>query len=226
MTPFHNFFFSPIMLLDVHTHHLPPLPETALWSCCMQDKDLPAFEQARWISPGIHPWYLSSGTLDRQAEWLGWLLAGDARVLAVGESGLDRLCGTPFDVQQEAFRISVSLSERYRIPLVIHAVKSFNELVACKKETNPSQPWIIHGFRGKKELAASLLRHGFYLSVGDKFNAEAVKIVPSGRLLAETDDKGCNISEVVRKLAEERGETCQALRTVLSLNAAHLFFKR
>ena len=186
------------MLLDVHTHHLPPLPETALWSCCMQDRDLPAFEQARWISPGIHPWYLSSGTLDRQAEWLESLLAGDARVLAVGESGLDRLCDTPFDVQQEAFRISVSLSERYRIPLVIHAVKSFNELVACKKE----------------------------LSVGDKFNAEAVKIVPSGRLLAETDDKGCNISEVVRKLAEVRGETCQALRTVLSLNAAHLFFKR
>lgn len=78
----------------------------------------------------------------------------------------------------------------------------------------------------EKELAASLLRHGFYLSVGDKFNAEAVKIVPSGRLLAETDDKGCNISEVVRKLAEVRGETCQALCTVLSLNAAHLFFKR
>ena len=155
------------MLLDVHTHHLPPLPETALWSCCMQDRDLPAFEQARWISPGIHPWYLSSGTLDRQAEWLESLLVGDARVLAVGESGLDRLCDTPFDVQQEAFRISVSLSERYRIPLVIHAVKSFNELVACKKEANPSQPWIIHGFRGKKELAASLLRHGFYLSVGE-----------------------------------------------------------
>ena len=204
----------------------------------MQDRDLPAFEQARWISPGIHPWYLSSGTLDRQAEWLESLLAGDARVLAVGESGLDRLCGTPFDVQQEAFRISVSLSERYRIPLVIHAVKSFNELVACKKEANPSQPWIIHGFRGKKELAAppgtEIYRvntaypgiHTINLSVGDKFNAEAVKIVPSGRLLAETDDKDCNISEVVRKLAEVRGETCQALRTVLSLNAAHLFFKR
>ena len=116
----------------------------------MQDKDLPAFEQARWISPGIHPWYLSSGTLDRQAEWLESLLAGDARVLAVGESGLDRLCGTPFDVQQEAFRISVSLSERYRIPLVIHAVKSFNELVACKKKRILPSPGSFMDSAGKR----------------------------------------------------------------------------
>ena len=184
----------------------------------MQDKDLPAFEQARWISPGIHPWYLSSGTLDRQAEWLESLLAGDARVLAVGESGLDRLCGTPFDVQQEAFRISVSLSERYRIPLVIHAVKSFNELVACKKETNPSQPWIIHGFRGNGILAAQLLRFGFYLSFGARFQPEAVQAAWPGHLFTETDESSIPIHSIYKSIADALGITLAELSTQIARN--------
>lgn len=96
-------------------------------------------------------------------------LSSNPRVVAVGEAGLDKLCDVPLPLQQEAFQAAIELSEKYRFPLLIHAVKATVELLVFQKKHRPTQPWIIHGFRGKKELAEDLLRHGFYLSFGKKY---------------------------------------------------------
>lgn len=138
------------MLLDIHSHHLHEKPDTTIWSCSMKDRHSPDFSRAVWISAGIHPWFLSDNDMEAQIKWLESVLSSDRRVLAVGEAGLDKLCQTPFDVQQKAFNASIRLSEKHRLPLIIHTVRCFNELIALKKEVRPSQPWIIHGFRGKK----------------------------------------------------------------------------
>ena len=211
------------MLLDIHTHHLPEQPETALWSCCMKDRNQPEFSQARWISAGIHPWFLTMRDLPMQLAWLESLLSTDSRVAAIGEAGLDKLCSTPFETQIQAFKAVIGLSERYRLPLIVHAVKCFNELIALKRETEPSQAWIIHGFRGKKELAHSLLRQGFYLSVGEKFNPETVKAIPEEFLLAETDESRKDIRTLVRQMADIREEPYDMLLARLFLNAGRLF---
>ena len=214
------------MLLDIHTHHLPDHPATALWSGSMKDRNAAEIHHAEWISVGIHPWHLLSDNLNEQLDWLESVITTDQRVLAIGEAGLDRLCQTPFKLQLKAFRIIIELSERYRLPLIIHAVKTFNEIMALKKEIRPFQPWIIHGFRGKKELAGSLLRQDFHLSVGEKFNTEAVKIIPPEHLLAETDESLTDISDMIGRLAEVRDESVDSLRTRLCLNAERLFFHR
>lgn len=214
------------MILDIHTHCLPDCTDAALWSGCMNDRKSQEFNQATWISAGIHPWYLSPSTLNEQLDWLESTVKTDKRVLAIGESGLDKLCMTPYKLQLHAFKSVIELSEQYRLPLIIHAVKTFNEIMALKKEIRPSQPWIIHGFRGKKELAESLLRQDFHLSVGEKFNTEAVKTIPSEHLLAETDESLTDISDIVGRLAEVRDKSVDSLRTRLCLNAERLFFHR
>lgn len=214
------------MILDIHTHRLPDCTNAALWSSCMNDRKSQEFNQATWISAGIHPWYLSPSTLNEQLDWLESVITTDRRVLAIGEAGLDRLCQTPFKLQLKAFRIIIELSERYKLPLIIHAVKTFNEIMALKKEIHPFQPWIIHGFRGKKELAGSLLRQDFHFSVGEKFNTEAVKTIPSEHLLAETDESLADISDIIGRMAEVRDESVDSLRTRLCLNAERLFFHR
>lgn len=213
------------MLIDIHTHRLPDCPSSALWSGCLKDCGTPEFHRAEWISAGIHPWYLSADNLQKQLDWLTFLIASDRRVLAVGEAGLDKLCQTDFEVQMRAFRSVALLSEEYGLPLIIHSVKSFNEIVALKKEIRPLQPWIIHGFRGKEALAESLLRQGMYLSVGERFNVGAVKQIPSDRLLAETDVSHEDISAIVCRIAEAREETAGSLSVVLAANASRLFFK-
>ena len=192
----------------------------------MKDRNAAEIHHAEWISVGIHPWHLLSDNLNEQLDWLESVITTDRRVLAIGEAGLDRLCQTPFKLQLKAFRIIIELSEKHRLPLIIHAVKTFNEIMALKKEIRPSQPWIIHGFRGKKELAGSLLRQDFHLSVGEKFNTEAVKTIPSEHLLAETDESLADISDIISRMAEVRDESVDSLRTRLCLNAERLFFHR
>ena len=73
------------MLLDIHTHRLPADASAALLSCCMRDVPLP--EGARFISAGIHPWYLTREDYPRQLEWVVSML-NDRRVIALGEAGI------------------------------------------------------------------------------------------------------------------------------------------
>lgn len=42
----------------------------------------------------------------------------------------------------------------------------------------PSNPWIIHGFRGKKELALQYIREGIYVSLGEKYQEEVLWGIP------------------------------------------------
>ncbi len=145
---------------DAHTHHLPQPQTTAIVSCRMNEKTTSSYLQAPFISVSLHPWYLTEENIQSQIDWLVQTIQSDSRVVALGEAGLDKVCETPFDLQIQAFRKAIELSETYHLPLVIHSVKVTAELFALHKEYHPAQAWIIHGFRGKKELATDLLRHG------------------------------------------------------------------
>lgn len=138
------------MLLDIHSHQLTDHPEHVLLSCGMQDCHTPEFQQARYLSVSLHPWYLTEENLPGQLEWMAETLAADSRVIALGEAGLDKCCPVSYELQRTAFLETVRLSEQYQLPLILHIVKTSNEIIALRHETSASQPWIIHGFRGKK----------------------------------------------------------------------------
>lgn len=72
------------MLLDVHTHRLPDDASTALLSCSLRDVPLP--EEARFLSVGIHPWYITREDYGSQMKWVERML-DDRRVIALGGSG-------------------------------------------------------------------------------------------------------------------------------------------
>ena len=135
---------------DAHTHHLPQSQTTAIVSCRMDEKTASSYLQAPFISVSLHPWYLTEENIQSQIEWLEQIIQSDSRVVALGEAGLDKVCDTPLDLQIQAFRKVIELSETHHLPLVIHSVKATEELLALHKEYHPAQAWIIHGFRGKK----------------------------------------------------------------------------
>lgn len=184
------------------------------------------FKEARYLSAGIHPWYLTEEDMNSQLQWLDKLLETDLRLLALGEAGLDKVCSTPFALQLKAFQEVINRSERYEQPLFIHCVKASGEIIALKKELCPRQPWIIHGFRGKKELALTYLRHGFYLSFGRYFHPEAVEVTPSERLLLETDEASLSVKEVYMQVAEVRKVSLNQLEECIDENINFLFFSR
>ncbi len=152
------------------------------------------------FSAGIHPWYSTDADFGCLEEMLK-----KPCVKALGEAGLDALRGPSSDVQTEVFRRQIDLSERFEKPLLVHCVKAFQSLLAIRRQVRPRQPWIIHGFRGKPQMARLLISAGLYLSVGPKFNADALKEIPADRLLIETDDSETGIEAVAAAVAENLG---------------------
>lgn len=211
------------MLLDVHTHHLPDDASTGLLSCSFRDVPLP--EEARFLSVGIHPWYISREDYGLQREWVERML-DDRRVIALGEAGLDKRCTTPFDLQLMAFRYVAQLADERGLPLLIHTVKATEELFALKKQMRPRNVWIVHGFRGKKELAESFIRQGFYLSFGEKYQPEALRVTPENRLLLETDESMADIADLYERAARERNNGADALMAKVQETINRLFFNQ
>ena len=152
-------------------------------------------QDAEFVSLSLHPWYLSRENLTQQIAWIEHHIA-QPKVVALGEAGIDKRCKTDLELQTSTFELMVQLSEKYKLPLIIHAVKSANEIIGLKKELRPQQPWIIHGFRGKTELMNMFISHGIYLSFGTKYNETSFKLAPDNMIFIETDDKDAHINEL------------------------------
>jgi TatD DNase family protein len=135
-------------------------------------------------------------------------LAQDDRVKAIGEIGLDKLKGPDMKLQEKVFLKQIRIAEIVRKPILVHCVKSFNELFAIKKVVRPKIPMIIHGFNRKAELADELGKKGFYVSFGKAILesenvCEALKKVSLEQIFFETDMATClNISDIYIKTAE------------------------
>ena len=205
---------------DLHTHRVQPLPSVAILSLCMKDGTPPP--DATLLAVGIHPWHLSSDDFRVQTQWLD-TMAKDDRVVAIGEAGLDRRCSTPLELQTQAFVHAVHVSEARQLPLIIHCVKATSEIISMKKALSPSQTWIIHGFRGKPQLAKTLLQHGFYLSFGERFNEETLRQTPPDRLFLETDESRVAIETIYNKVAAIRNVPTEGLQNQVLNNVRTAF---
>ncbi|MDD3036452.1 TatD family hydrolase [Bacteroides sp.] len=183
-----------------------------------------SLKKNRFYSMGIHPWELSYENIEKQWERMSQLHTSK-QIIAIGETGLDKLTQAPMDLQLVAFRAHVEAAEKFKLPLIIHCVKAMEELLAVKKEFRTNQPWIWHGFRGKPEQAKQLLKLGFYLSFGEYYPDESMVAVPLERLFLETDNSRLDIEILLQRAAKIRGVEVEALRETIQENVQNVFFK-
>lgn len=174
------------------------------------------------FSCGIHPWFITPDLLPLRYSQSEVLLANPACV-AVGEAGLDKNSSIPMQLQLDVFRQMIAYSEKYRKPLIVHCVKAYDQLIALRKQMRPVQPWILHGFRGKPELARQLTAQGFYLSFGQQFNEQTLRSVEPDCFFLETDDGNFNISTLYQQVASLRNIPLHQLVADINLRARQLF---
>lgn len=206
---------------NIHTHSLVH-PESEILA---QSPDLfPSDKLPVYTSIGIHPWFLTEENAESQWKALQKHVSHPS-VLAIGEGGLDKLKGPDMELQVKILKQQVALSEEKSLPLIIHCVKAFNELIQLKKELRPHQPWIIHGFRGKEALAIDCIRHGFYLSYGEHFQENALKATPQEKLFIETDESEVPVQEIYQSIALVHGIGLQELMESVKKNVKEVFFK-
>lgn len=188
------------MTLDIHSHRAAPYPEGVVSLLTPREPLL----EGQLYSVGIHPWATPT-LVDEDTFHELEHTASRREVVAIGECGVDLLKGGPLFRQLQVFKRQVELSESLRKPLVIHCVKAADIMMGLRRDLEPSQPWIIHGFRGKPELARQLVDKGFHISFGEKFNPDTVMAVPGDRILAETDESVLPIGEIVAALGDAAG---------------------
>ena len=206
---------------NIHTH-VSVHPESEILS--LAPEELSTDNRSLYASVGIHPWTLTKENAGIQWNALCESIK-DKRIVAIGECGLDKLKGPSMELQTAVFKQEAALAEDSSLPLIIHCVKAFNELIQLKKEISPRQYWIIHGFRGKLPLALDCIRHGFYLSIGSHFQENTLKTIPLDRLFIETDESEESIGSIYQRVAETKGISQQELLEAINKNVREVFFK-
>lgn len=206
------------MFVDIHTHNIFSSNALAIRNITLLEAESFLLEQEKGLfSIGLHPWYADtfSAELFKKLE----IYAADKRCVAIGECGLDKNSKVGFAHQVFVFNKQIRLSDKLQKPIIIHCVKSYDILFDLKKALRPKQLWIIHGFRGKPELAKQALKLGIALSFGERYNEESVRVTPLDKLFIETDESKLPIEEIYQGIAKIKG--CETKE----LNAGSTLFR-
>ena len=175
-----------------------------------------------YFSIGIHPWYI------QEESWREELQIIEEKIqlkncLAIGECGLDKRRETPLVLQISVFEAQLLLAEKHQIPVIIHCVAAFQELIALKKKLQITVPMVIHGFSKNELLAQQLLGQGFYISFGKYLIknpdlATVFKSIPNNRFFLETDTIEEGIEQVYALAAKYKNIDVVSLQQIVTQN--------
>jgi TatD DNase family protein len=152
-----------------------------------------------WAAVGVHPHNaarVDAGLLHETAT----LAAGEKKVVAIGEIGLDyHYDFSPRAVQRDRLRDFLTLARAVNRPLVVHVREAHEDALRIFREmpTNGDRGrWrgVIHCFSGDSALADTYLELGFHLSLTGMLTFKKAETarrvaahVPRERLMVETD---------------------------------------
>ena len=216
--------------INIHDHGAHPLDGVfTIDNIMVHETRYPAEINGIAYSCGAHPWNITEDNIDvmigKVKEY-----ASLPHVIAIGEAGFDRLRGADEMLQERAFIEQVKISEELKKPLFIHCVKAWDDLLGSHKKIRPEMNWIIHGFRGRTELAEQLLGKGFYLSPWVEWairpeSTTTLKSIPLNRLFLETDGFDIDIEPVYRVVAEHLQIELEVLKSSIYNNFYNVFYK-
>lgn len=193
-----------MQLIDIHTHRIRNDGNIQVLNIFAQELSLA--EPDFLFSAGLHPWHIGKVNPEECFEAIE-RATEQKNMLAIGECGLDRSISTGFAIQEHCFREQIKIAEKYHKPLIIHCVRAYSDLQKLKKETKSDLPWIIHGYKGNQETTQSMIRHGFYFSVGESLLKDNLKqnifqMIPIERLFLETDDSEITVRDIYQFAAQ------------------------
>jgi len=203
-----------------------------------------------WTSIGIHPTSLEGNMKDNIAAVRAF--AGEDRVVAIGEIGLDYYHDKfPHEVQEDYLVKQLEIAEELGKPAIIHCragknpgenEEAFVDLIEILRKTGFNNG-VVHCFSGNKVEAEKLLDMGLYLGFTGIITfpqneelREVVKETPLDRILLETDSpylpifskrgqksEPAFIKDIAKEVAEIKGVPLEEVAKMTTENAERLF---
>lgn len=195
-----------------------------------------------YATVGVHPYdadTVTDGNLDILRK-----LAGNKKVVAIGEIGLDlHRPNSDKPLQTEAMIKQYDLARELALPMVYHIRDAFGEFYEFSKTRDFPQGAVLHCFSGSAEIAEYYVKKGFYISFSGTLTyknavnlARAASAVPLDRLLVETDSPYLtpepvrgglnypkNVAHVARRLAEIKGVDFAEIERFTADNTKRIF---
>ncbi|WP_197051684.1 TatD family hydrolase [Salegentibacter sp. Hel_I_6] len=195
-----------------------------------------------FLMMGLHPTHVQEN-FEAELEHVEEQFA-ERRLYAVGEIGIDlHWDKSTLEIQQEAFRRQIKLAKKYKLPIVIHCRKAFDEVFDVLEEEKSDDLFgIFHCFTGNFEQAKRALSYNLKLGIGgvvtfkngkiDKF----LKEIPLTEILLETDGPYLSPSpyrgkrnepeyllKVAEKLAEVYDKPLTEIAEITTQNSKDIF---
>ena len=169
--------------------------------------------------------------------------AANARVRAIGETGLDYFRDyAPRDDQRRAFEAQIDLAARAELPLVIHTRAAEEDTFALLRERAAELTVVLHCFSAPGRLD-EVVEHGYICSFAGNVTypkatdlQQAAREVPEELLMVETDspylapqdvrgkpNEPANVVSTAEYVAELRGVSYAELEATVERNAARVF---
>jgi TatD DNase family protein len=197
-----------------------------------------------WAAVGVQPNYTAQAGPNDWDQIVA--LARAARVVALGESGLDRYWDhAPLSVQQDYFDRHLRLAQELDLPIVIHTRDSEVEVLEMLRAARARGPLrgVMHSFTGTAETAAECVELGLHISFAGMVTfkkstvlREVAVSIPATRILIETDspylapdphrgrrNEPAHVVATGLRLAEVRGTTPDGFARQTTANARELF---
>jgi TatD DNase family protein len=207
-----------------------------------------AEDQDLLAAVGIHPNSTAEAAAD---DWQRVAaLADHPRVVALGETGLDRYWDyAPLAVQQEYLDRHLRLAQQRDLPVILHCRDAAADLMPMLRAAAARGPirGIMHAFSGDVAWAAECVSLGLHASFAgsltysnkkfDQLRA-AARSIPDDRLLVETDspylvpqvfrgkqkrNEPANVVHTAAFLADLRGVPVDQIAALTTANARRLF---
>ncbi|MCF8332686.1 MAG: TatD family hydrolase [Bacteroidales bacterium] len=169
----------------------------------------------------------------------------ERKYYAVGEIGIDLYWDKTYEEQQkEAFRTQIGWAIEKKLPIVIHARNSFDEIFEILDQENHADlRGVFHCFTGDAKQAEKALSYGgFWLGLGGVLTFknsqldEVIKNIPMENLLLETDspylapapyrgkrNESAYVRHIAEKLATTKGLSIEKVGRITTENAEELF---
>lgn len=192
---------------------------------------------------GVHP----NETAELNEHLMDWLkhVAGEKKVVAIGEIGLDYYWDEPdHDTQKHWFVRQLALAREVGLPVVIHSRDAAKDTLDIMKAEHAGElGGVIHCFSYGTEMAREYLNLGFYIGIGGvvTFNngrklKEVVEFMPLDRIVLETDcpylspaphrgkrNSSLNLPYVVDAVSRIKGVTREEVAAVTNRNAKVMY---
>ncbi len=214
------------MYINFHTHHTTRCYDSISVVNLTLNELRASKKLPKYCSVGVHPWHAQQ---DIPTESLNNFV-NIKNIIALGECGLDKHRGPDLTIQLNIFKKQVILSENIQLPLIIHCVKAYSEIIKLRKDIQPKQPWIFHGFNASQKTMEQALHHGFLFSFGNALfnsNSKATQVlpfIPYNKLFLETDDKPqLRIESIYKKASTLLNIKLDELQFIISNNFNRLF---